>query len=435
MPISEDFGRRLLPVLPAAVEHFGTPFHVYDEQGIEETCDAFDAAFRHLPYTEYFAVKALPNPAVLRLLADRGFGFDCSSLPELALAREAGAAGDRICFTSNNTSREELAEALAAGALLNIDDEAVLDKLADRPDVPETLCFRVNPGARQRPAGTPGAGDAFLGNPEGAKFGVRADRLTAVVARARALGVRSFGLHMMLASNSLTAAPVLHTLDLLLEHAVELHRELGVTVGSVNLGGGLGIPYRPGERPLDLAALGRALDVRLDTWSRAHALPRPRVAFESGRLITGPHGVLATRVVNRMTKWREYAGVDAGMSSLMRPALYPTAYHHITAPFTDAPPEQVDVVGSLCENNDRFAERRELPALAEDDLLLVHDTGAHGHAMGFTYNGRLRPQELMLRRDGSVELIRRAEEERDHFATLDFAPDRIGAPALAGAAG
>ncbi|MEU3495159.1 diaminopimelate decarboxylase [Kitasatospora cineracea] len=426
MPIGEDFARRLLPVLPAVVEHFGTPFHLYDEQGIQETCAAFDAAFGHLPFTEYFAVKALPNPTVLRLLADHGYGFDCSSLPELALALRAGARGDRICFTSNNTSRAELDAALAAGALLNIDDEAVLDKLADRPDRPGTLAFRVNPGARGRRSGS---ADAFLGNPEGAKFGVPADRLTAVVAEAVRLGTTRFGLHMMLASNSLTASPVLRTLDLLLEHAVELHRDLGVTVSFVNLGGGLGIPYRPGEQPLDLPALGRALGERLDAWEREHGLPRPALAFESGRLITGPHGVLATRVVNRMSKWREYAGVDAGMSALMRPALYPTAYHHITAPFTDAPAEPVDVVGSLCENNDRFAADRELPALTEGDLLLVHDTGAHGHSMGFTYNGRLRPQELLLRRDGAVELIRRAEEERDHFATLDFTPDRLAARA------
>jgi diaminopimelate decarboxylase len=199
----------------------------------------------------------------------------------------------------------------------------------------------------------------------------------------------------------------------------------------LNLGGGIGIPYRPGEAAADIDGLGRALGERLARWEEEHGLPAPRLSFESGRFITGPHGVLATRVVNRMSKWREYAGVDASMSALMRPGLYPNAYHDITVPFAepDRPTEWVDVTGSLCENNDRFGADRPLPALREGDLLLIHDTGAHGHSMGFTYNGRLRPQELLLRRDGSIELIRRAEDERDHFATLTFAPAVVPAPA------
>jgi diaminopimelate decarboxylase len=418
--MSDAFAGRLRDALPTAVERFGTPFHLYDEQGIHDTCRAFHDAFHHLPYTEYFAVKALPNPAVMKLLAGHGFGFDVSSLPELTLALAAGARGHDICFTSNNTSRDELAAALAAGALVNIDDMAVLDKL-DGLGVPDTLAFRVNPGPHVDRAAQP---DTFLGEPAKAKFGIPVDRLPAVVGRARDLGVRSFGLHMMLASNSLSAGPVLATLDLLLAQTLRLHEELGITVSSLNLGGGIGIPYRPQEKPFDLAELGTLIGQRLGAWSAEHALPRPRICFESGRHITGPHGVLATRVVNRMSKWREYAGVDASMSALMRPALYPTAYHHITAPWADATAstERVDVTGSLCENNDRFGADRELPRLSEGDLLLIHDTGAHGHSMGFSYNGRLRPQELLLRTDGSVELIRRAEDEADHFATLVVPP-------------
>jgi diaminopimelate decarboxylase len=430
MPVSPAFQARLDEALPRAVERFGTPFHLYDERGIDDTCVAFDRAFRSVGYTEYFAVKALPNPAILRILAGHGFGFDVSSGPELTLALQAGARGRQICFNSNNTSRAELVAALRADALITVDDAAVLEKLAQLGTVPDTLAFRVNPGDGAY-RDSPREADAFLGDPVNAKFGVPADRLSDVVARAVTLGVRAVGLHMMLASNSLTAAPVLLTLELLLEHVVALRRVPGVTVQTLNLGGGIGIPYRPDEPAADIDRLGRALGERLARWQQEHGIPAPRLCFESGRFITGPHGVLATRVVNRMSKWREFAGVDASMSALMRPALYPTAYHHITAPFAEPgrPTQSVDVTGSLCENNDRFGKDRPLPVLREGDLLLIHDTGAHGHSMGFTYNGRLRPQELLLRRDGSIEMIRRAEEEHDHFATLQFPPAVLPAPA------
>lgn len=419
MPLSTAFAGRLEELLPGMVAAFGTPFHVYDEQGIVDTCARFTAAFDHLDFRQYFAVKALPNPAVLRLLPDAGFGFDCSSLPELTLAGMAGARGEQICFTSNNTSRTELRVATEQSVLLNLDDESSLHKLER---VPETLMLRVNPGDVQ-------LGDIFLGRGTAAKFGVPAPRLLKACAAAVERGARRLGLHMMLASNSLTPGPTIHTLDLLLAQAVRIHDELGVAVSLVNVGGGLGIPYRPGDAELDIHELGARIAERLASYENQQGLPRPVVCFESGRYITGPHGALVTRVENRMTKWREYVGVDAGMSALMRPALY-DAYHHITAPLVaPVPTEVVDVVGSLCENNDRLATQRELPRLDEGDLLVVHDTGAHGHAMGFTYNGRLRPQELLLRRDGSVELIRRAEDERDHFSTLDYLPHRMPAPA------
>ncbi|MEU2309404.1 diaminopimelate decarboxylase [Streptomyces misionensis] len=418
MPISADFERRLNAVLPRAAEHFGTPFHIYDEQEIEEKCATFHRAFANTPYREYYAVKANPNPVVLRLLAAHGFGFDCSSLPELTAAVRAGAVGHDICFTSNNTSPAELDAAVRLGVLINVDDETALDKLAARGEVPGTLCLRVHPGDAGRAAGA-----SYLGDPQSAKFGIRADRLPVVCARARRMGVENFGLHMMLGSGYLTPQPFLLSLDLLLEHAETLHRDLGVLPGFLNLGGGIGIPYRPEEKPFDLLGLGAAVGARLRDWERGTGLPRPRLLFESGRYVTGPHGVLVTRVLNRMSKWREYVGVDAGMSALMRPAMY-GAYHHITVPGgSGRRHEVVDVVGSLCENNDKFAQQRSLPTVTEGDLVVIHDTGAHAHSMGFTYNGRLRPQELLLRRGGSVERIRRAETEADYFATLRCRPD------------
>ena len=418
MPMSLSFAERLQPAIPQIVEAFGTPFHIYDEQGLHETAEAFDRAFEGLGYREYFAVKALPNPSVLRLLHRHGFGFDCSSVPELTLAREAGARNEDIMFTSNNTSDAELEAALAVGAVVNADDEAVVARLLATGHPPRLLCLRINPG--QHRGGGP---DLFLGSPHNAKFGIRTDRLVEVAARARAAGVNRFGLHMMTASNSLTPEPILATLDALLEGADRLRTALGIEVEFCNLGGGIGIPYHPWEEPFDLPGLGAAIRGRLERWKRQRPGPRPRVLFESGRYVTGPHGVLVTRVINRMSKWRQYVGVDASMSALMRPALY-DAYHHITVAGRDfGPMETVDVVGSLCENRDRFATDRQLPVLDEGDLVLIHDTGAHGHAMGFTYNGRLRPKELLLRTDGAVELIRRAETEEDHFATLRVKPD------------
>lgn len=420
MPMSKDFESRLHPVLPTVAQCFGTPFHIYDERGIQETCTAFETAFQHTAYREHFAVKGLPNPIMLRMLAERGLGFDCSSLPELTLATQAGAVGHDICFTSNNTSRAELEAALRLGALITVDDVTVFDKLVQIGDVPETLCFRVHPGT-----GGAEVGESYLGKAESAKFGVPIGRLVEVCARARHHGVRSIGLHMMLGSGFLSYLPFLRSLDLLLEQADRLRESLGVAIEFVNLGGGIGIPYRPTEDAFDLPGLGRAINDRLARWERRHRVPRPRVLFESGRFVTGPHGVLVTRVVNRMSKGREYVGVDAGMSALMRPALY-GAYHHVTVPGgADRPLEIVDVVGSLCENNDKFAQQREIPMTREGDFVLIHDTGAHALSMGFAYNGRLRPQELLFRRDGSVERIRRAENEGDYFATLDFAPLRL----------
>jgi diaminopimelate decarboxylase len=415
MPISEHFERRLEPILPEVAEHFGTPFHIYDEQGIVAGVDRLLAAFGTLPFHEYFAVKALPNLTILRLLREHGLGMECSSIAELELAADCGAHGEELFFTSNNTTRAEFDAALALGAIVNVDDVTLLGKLS----APPVLCsFRFNPGLER-------LGDELIGAPSEAKFGVRRDQLQEAYERARELGVTRFGLHAMIASNVLTVQPLLATIAMLLALEDGLQRTLGIELEFINAGGGLGIPYRPDDHTLDLNALGIGARQLLNAHEQRTGRT-PKLFFEAGRYITGPNGVLVTRVINRMSKWREYAGVDAGIAALLRPAMYADAYHHVTlhGDRGERPREVVDVVGSLCENNDKLAIQRELPQLREDDLLLIHDTGAHSLAMGFNYNGRLRPQELLLRADGSVELIRRREEvRRDYFATLDFEPD------------
>lgn len=418
MPMSEHFERRLRPLLAEVAEHFGTPFHIYDEQGILESAERLSSAFSGLPFHEYFAVKALPNLTILKLLREQGLGMECSSIAELELAADCGAHGEEIFFTSNNTTREEFAAALAMRAIVNVDDITLIDKL---PSAPELCSFRFNPGPER-------LGDKLIGSPLEAKFGLRRDQLQEAFARIRELGCKRFGLHAMIASNVLTVQPLLATIAMLLALEDQLSRTLSIELEFINAGGGLGIPYRPTDHPLDVHALGLGAGQLLQAHA-ARTSRRPRLFFEAGRFITGPNGVLVTRVINRMSKWREYAGVDAGIAALLRTAFYPDAYHHLTLHREDGdsnerPLERIDVVGSLCENNDKFAIQRELPQLRVGDLLLIHDTGAHSLAMGFNYNGRLRPQELLLSSDGSVELIRRREEvRRDYFATLEFEPD------------
>ncbi len=415
MPMSKDFTRRLQPALEEIAEHFGTPFHIYDEAGILASADRLAAAFGGLPFHEYYAVKALPNLTITRMLREHGLGMECSSIAELELAADSYARGEEIFFTSNNTTREEFAAALSLGAIINIDDITLIDKL---PGIPAVCSFRFNPGPER-------LGDKLIGSPVEAKFGLRRDQLAPAFEQVRELGAERFGLHAMIASNVLTVQPLLATVAMLLALEDGLHRELGIELEFINAGGGLGIPYRPGDPSLDVHAFGQGAGELLRA-HRERTGRSPKLLLESGRYITGPHGALVTRVINRMSKWRDYAGVDAGIAALMRQAFYADAYHHLTLHGDDGrrPKQTIDVVGSLCENNDKFAIQRELPELHQGDLLLIHDTGAHSLAMGFNYNGRLRPQELLLRADGSVELIRRAEEvRRDYFATLQYEPD------------
>ena len=415
MPMSDDFQQRLLPRLERIAEHFGTPFHLYDEQGIRATGRALREAFAPIGgIQEYYAVKALPNPRILEIMCDMGFGLDCSSIAELELGRRVGARGEEIMFTSNNTSHEEfLAAAADGGCILNLDDISLIDKV---PEFPELICFRYNPGNRR-------TGNSIIGKPEEAKYGVAHDQIVDAYRRAIGRGARRFGLHTMMASNELHHEYMVETARMLLEQVERISGELGIRFEFINIGGGLGIPYRPDQPPLDLAAMAAQIIALFQDFRERHGYT-PRLCMESGRFMTGPHGVLVTRAINRKEIYRTHVGVDACMSALMRPGMY-GAYHHITVPGRETLEETVDVVGSLCENNDKFAIQRPLPRIQDGDLVLIHDTGAHGHAMGFNYNGKLRPQELLLRTDGSVERIRRAETLDDYFATLAFEPDRL----------
>lgn len=418
MPMSQFFRERLQADLPRIVQHFGTPFHIYDETGIRQTCRSLKAAFSIMPgFREYFAVKALPNPHILRILYEEGCGFDCSSIPELILASEAGAGADEIFFTSNNTTPDEFQAALGTGAILNLDDLRLLDKL---PVLPAQIAFRYNPGARRE-------GNAIIGAPIEAKFGLTHEQMHLAIEEATRRGITRFGLHAMTVSNELNANSIILTARLLFALAHEIHERHRINIEFINLGGGFGIPYLPDQAPLNVAAIAGAV-AHLSAGYAKVTGATPRIFTENGRYMTGPHGVLVTRVINRKQTYRTYIGVDASMSALMRPGIY-GAYHHISAfPERHSESELVDVVGSLCENNDKFAVQRDLPRVEEGDLLIIQDTGAHGHAMGFNYNGRLRPQELLLRSDGTVKLIRRAEQIEDYFRTLRFEPDVLTAP-------
>ena len=417
MPMSNDFATRLLPRLEDIAAHFGTPFHIYDEAGIKATGNQLKQAFSGIEgFREYYAVKALPNPAILGIMHSLGFGFDCSSIAELVLSRAAGGHGEQIMFTSNNTSQEEFDYAAAdGGSILNLDDISLLPKV---PQLPDLVCFRYNPGERR-------SGNHIIGTPIEAKYGVSHEQIMEAYRQAKQMGVKRFGLHTMLASNELNYSYMVETSDMLLQMVEWISKELDITFEFINIGGGLGIPYHPEDRPLDIASMGREITAHFNQFKQRHGYA-PKLFLESGRYITGPHGVLITRAINRKEIYRTYVGVDACMSALMRPGMY-DAYHHITVPGRCGNEEIVDIAGSLCENNDKFAKQRSLPAIQDGDLLCIHDTGAHGHAMGFNYNGRLRPQELLLREDGSVELIRRAETLDDHLATLEFEAIKLGA--------
>ena len=412
--MSATFANRLLPILGRIAGEFGTPFHIYDEAGIVECGHRFNELFAAVPgFREFYAVKALPNLRILDILRrELGFGFDCSSITELKMARSLGARAEDIIFSSNNTSPAEYAEALGhGGCILNLDDLGFVDKPSF---MPELICFRYNPGAL-------GIGNAVIGKPQEAKFGLRRDQIAAAYMRARERGARRFGLHTMIVSNEPRYRRIVKIIEMLLGVCGDISAVTGIHMEFVNMGGGIAIPYRPADKPFNLAALARQTVELFAEFKRAHGYV-PKLFMECGRLITGPHGVLVTQVLNVMSKYRDYVGVDACMSSLMRPGMYKTAYNHITAiapggEEKSGAPVLVDVVGSLCENNDKFAQQIPLPPVQAGDYLVIHDTGAHGHAMGFQYNGRLRPQELLLRRDGSVELIRRAETMDDYLRT------------------
>ena len=401
--------------LEAIVKAHPTPFHIYDEAAILANARSMYSSFSKVPgFRNFFAVKALPNPFVVKMLAAQGMGADCSSLPELLLAEAAGLRGESIMFSSNDTPAEEYRYAKKLGAIVNLDDITHIEFLERSCGLPELVSCRFNPGPLK-------GGNAIIGRPEEAKYGFTRDQLFEGYATLKAKGVKRFGLHTMVASNELDPNYFIDTARLLFELAADLHDKLGISFDFINLGGGIGIPYKPEQSavPLDLVAAGvvRAYD----EFIRARGLDPVKVYLECGRVVTGPYGYLVTRAIHRKDTYRGYIGTDACMANLMRPALY-GAYHHITVLGKELSPKTkvYDVVGGLCENNDKFAIARELPPIEVGDLLAIHDTGAHGHAMGFNYNGKLRSAELLLRPDGSAVEIRRAETSDDYFATLDF---------------
>lgn len=401
--------------LEALTERFPTPFYIYDEKAIRTNARNLAAAFAwNEGFREYFAVKAAPNPYLVKLLAGEGFGTDCSSLPELLLSERVGIRNESIMFTSNDTPAVEYRKATELGAIINLDDISHIAYLEAHAGIPDLICCRYNPGPLK-------AGNVIIGHPEEAKYGFTRAQLFDGYRMLRDKGATRFGLHTMVASNELDAGYFIETAHLLFELVLELSQELGITFEFVNLGGGIGIPYKPEQEPVDLAALGREIRSIYDRIIGASRHPPLKILLECGRMVTGPYGYLVSRVLHVKHTYKEFAGLDACMANLMRPALY-DAYHHISiVNKEDVPADHTyDVTGSLCENNDKFAIDRRLPEIDPGDLVVIHDAGAHGHAMGFNYNGKLRSAELLLRENGNVVPIRRAETVDDYFATLNF---------------
>jgi diaminopimelate decarboxylase len=417
--MSKAFEERLFPRLPEIIDYFGTPFHILDEQGIIDTGNNLKQSLIDVKgFKEFFAVKALPTSAILRIMKQLEFGLDCASPSELVLARKNGFRGEDIMFSSNNTTEAifELATA-DGGCILNIDDITMIDRVKE---FPELICFRYNPGERR-------TGNALIGIPVEAKYGLRHDQVIPAYRQAIKRGARRFGLHSMIISNERNYHYMVETVRMLLDLIEEVSQELKIKFEFFNISGGIGIPYRPADTAFDIPSFVFETKQLIKQFEQRNGYV-PRLFTECGRFITGPHGVLVATVTNRMSKYREYVGVDAAtMSANPRPAIYESAYHHITILDPAGKPRQggeevVDVVGPLCENSDKFAKQRLLPKTAVGDIMVQHDTGAHAPAMGGNYNGWLRPQQLLLRTDGKVELIRRAETIDDLFATLKFKP-------------
>lgn len=407
--------------LEAIAGRYPTPFHLYDERGIRENARRLNAAFAWNPgFREYFAVKATPTPAILKILHEEGCGCDCSSLAELELAERCGIIGEEgIMFSSNNTTEEEFRAACRLGGIVNLDDITLIDTLVKAVGkVPEKVCCRYNPGGVFT-LGESRDGVQVMDTPGDAKYGMTRPQLAEAFRRLRDLGVKEFGIHAFLASNTLSNDYYPALSRILFQLAVELQEETMCRIAFINLSGGVGVPYRPEEAENDIAVIGEGVRKAFEDILVPAGMGNVALYTELGRYMLAPYGHLVTRVIHEKHIYKEYIGVDACACNLMRPAMY-GAYHHITVMGKeDAPCNRLyDVAGSLCENNDKFAVDRMLPKTDVGDLLVIHDTGAHGFSMGYNYNGKLRSAELLLREDGSVDLIRRAETLEDYFATL-----------------
>lgn len=401
--------------LERITEKFPTPFHIYNEKAIRENARDFLRAFAwNHGFKEYFAVKATPDPFILKILKSEGFGTDCSSLPELLLSERAGIVGEEIMFSSNDTPAYEFQKARELGAIINLDDISHIPFLEKTCGIPEVISVRYNPGKLRD-------GSFIMGNPEEVKFGFTRDHIFTGLSVLREKGAKRFGVHTFIASNELNPDYFTDTADMLFELALEIMNQLNIRLEFVNISGGIGIPYKPDEKKVDLLYTGNEIRKKYDEKIKDTDLHPLSLFMECGRAITGPYGYLVSRVLHKKEIYKTHIGLDANMANLMRPGMY-GAYHHITvAGKEDRKPDHVyDVTGSLCEPIDRFAIDRRLPEIDIGDLVVIHDTGAHGHSMGFNYNGKLRSSELLLCGSGEVIEIRRAETVDDYFATLDF---------------
>ena len=398
-------------VLEIITEQFPTPFHLYDEKGIREKARALNAAFAwNKGFKEYFAVKATPTPAILKILQEEGCGVDCATDVEVQISEKLGFKD--IMFTSNDTQAKEFVYARKVRATINLDAYEHIEFLKNVAGIPETVCLRYNPG------GVFSLGTDIMDHPEESKFGMTKEQLMKGYKELKELGVKQFGIHAFLASNTVTNDYYPILARQLFESALEIRKETGVTLDFVNLSGGIGVNYRPDQEPNDIAVIGEGVRKVYEEILTPAGMGHVKIFTELGRFMLAPHGHLITKVLHRKETYRTYIGVDASAANLMRPAFY-GAYHHITnVTRPDAPIEVVDVAGSLCENNDKFAVNRELPRAEVGDTLVIHDSGAHGFSMGYNYNGRLRSSEILLQEDGTVRMIRRAERPEDYFATI-----------------
>ncbi len=402
--------------LKEIVEQFPTPFHLYDEKGIRENAQAVKEAFSwNQGYREYFAVKAEPNPFIMNILKEYGCGCDCSSMTELMLSDALGIRGEDIMFSSNETPPEEFQFADKLGAIINLDDITHIDFLEQTiGKIPETISCRYNPG------GVYEVSNGIMDNPQDAKYGFTKEQLFEGYKLLKQKGAKRFGLHSFLVSNTVTNDYYPTLAKTLFELAVEIKEKLGITISFINLSGGVGVAYKPQEQPNDIRVIGEGVHKVFDEVLVPAGLGDTAIYTEMGRFMTGPYGCLVTKAIHEKHTYKEYIGVDACAANLMRPAMY-GAYHHITVMGKEHAPcdHKYDIVGSLCENNDKFAVDRMLPEIETGDLLVIHDTGAHGFAMGYNYNGRLWSAEVLLKEDGTTQLIRRAQTPKDYFATFD----------------
>ena len=401
--------------LKEIINKYPTPFHIYDEKAIRENIRKFIKAFDwNTGFKEYFAIKATPNPFIMKILREEGCGIDCSSETELELARKAGMKGEEIMLTSNDTPAEEFRMANNLGAIINLDDISHINYLEKNVGIPETICMRYNPGDLK-------TGNLIIGHPEEAKYGFTHEQIIEGYRILKKKGAKNFGVHTMVASNELDPHYFIETAEILFNLIAEVAEKAGVRINFANLGGGIGIPYEPGQKAVDMEIVSKGIKKLYEEKIEGNGLSPLKIFFESGRAVTGPYGYLIAKVLHIKNTYKQFAGLDASMANLMRPGIY-GAYHHITIAGKENHPHDTkyDVTGSLCENNDKFAIDRLLPELEPDDIVVIHDAGAHGHAMGFNYNGKLRSAELLLRENGEVVPIRRAETIEDYFATVDF---------------